>query len=66
MVMREMPGNRETHILNRGLYSDRKEVVTAVTPGFLPSSNEKGPPEPPVAGPLADFPESPPARPGHG
>jgi len=43
MVMREMPGNRETHILNRGLYSDRKEVVTAVTPGFLPSSNEKGP-----------------------
>ena len=43
MVMREMPGNRETHVLNRGLYSDRKEVVTAGTPGFLPSSNEKGP-----------------------
>ncbi len=43
MVMREMPGNRETHILNRGLYSDRKEVVTAETPEFLPSPNQKGP-----------------------
>ena len=43
MVMRDMPGNRETHILNRGLYSDRKEVVTAEPPEFLPSSNEKGP-----------------------
>ena len=36
MVMKEMPGNRVTHILNRGLYSDRKEVVTAQKPGFLP------------------------------
>ena len=43
MVMRDMPGNRETHILNRGLYSDRKEVVTAEPPEFLHSSNEKGP-----------------------
>ncbi|MFP6886393.1 MAG: DUF1549 domain-containing protein, partial [Opitutales bacterium] len=42
MVMCEMPGNRETHILNRGLYSDRKEVVIAETPGFLLPSNEKG------------------------
>ena len=36
MVMKEMPGNRETHILNRGLYSDRGKVVTAETPEFLP------------------------------
>jgi hypothetical protein len=43
MVMREMPGNRETHILNRGLYSDRKEVVTAETPGFLPSVDKSNP-----------------------
>jgi hypothetical protein len=43
MVMHEMPGNRETHILNRGLYSDRKEVVTAETPGFLPSVDKSNP-----------------------
>ncbi|MBT3635536.1 MAG: DUF1553 domain-containing protein, partial [Opitutae bacterium] len=42
MVMKEMPGNRETHILNRGLYSDRKAVVTAETPDFLPNE-EKSP-----------------------
>jgi hypothetical protein len=40
MVMKEMPGNRETHILNRGLYSDRKEVVTAGTPDFLPGKGK--------------------------
>jgi hypothetical protein len=40
MVMKEMPGNRETHILNRGLYSDRKEVVTAETPDFLPGKGK--------------------------
>jgi len=44
MVMKEMPGNRETHILNRGLYSDRKAVVTAETPDFLPNE-EKSPKE---------------------
>jgi len=43
MVMREMPGNRETHILNRGLYSDRKEVVTAETPDFLPFADKATP-----------------------
>ena len=42
MVMKEMHGNRETHILNRGLYSDRKAIVTAETPDFLPSE-EKSP-----------------------
>ena len=41
MVMKEMPGNRETHILNRGLYSDRKEVVTAQTPEFLPDEGDE-------------------------
>ena len=36
MVMKEMPATRETHILNRGLYSDRGEVVGRATPVVLP------------------------------
>ena len=36
MVMREMPGQRETHILERGLYSARGQIVTATTPAKLP------------------------------
>ena len=36
MVMKEMPDKRETHILNRGLYSDRGEVVERETPAVLP------------------------------
>ena len=36
MVMKEMPSTRETYILNRGLYSDRGEVVGRATPVVLP------------------------------
>jgi|TARA_B100000959_G_scaffold217826_1_gene229826 hypothetical protein len=43
MVMKEMPGNRATHLLNRGLYSDRKAIVTADTPAILPPFPEKLP-----------------------
>ncbi len=41
MVMREMSEKRKTHILNRGLYSDRLEVVLANTPVALPAFPEK-------------------------
>jgi hypothetical protein len=37
MVMKEMSGQRETHILKRGLYSDRGEVVNRATPKVLPA-----------------------------
>tara|TARA_B100001115_G_scaffold182171_1_gene177830 strand:+ start:551 stop:4282 length:3732 start_codon:yes stop_codon:yes gene_type:complete len=36
MVMKEMPGLRETHVLGRGLYSERGEVVERATPQVLP------------------------------
>ena len=36
MVMKEMPGERETHLLNRGHYENRGEVVRRATPKVLP------------------------------
>ena len=36
MVMKEMPGERETHLLNRGHYENRGEVVRRTTPKVLP------------------------------
>ena len=35
MVMKEMPGERETHILERGNYENRGEVVQRATPHVL-------------------------------
>ena len=35
MVMKEMPGLRETHILNRGHYENRGKVVNRATPAVL-------------------------------
>ncbi|MEM7013153.1 MAG: DUF1553 domain-containing protein, partial [Verrucomicrobiota bacterium] len=43
MVMREMPGQRETHILDRGLYSERADVVTRDTPAVLPAFPDEFP-----------------------
>ena len=37
MVMKEMPGLRETHILERGHYSNRGEVVGRASPAVLPT-----------------------------
>ena len=39
MVMKEMPATRETHILNRGLYSDRGSRGRA-TPVVLPMPSD--------------------------
>ncbi|MEO8025773.1 MAG: DUF1549 domain-containing protein, partial [Bryobacteraceae bacterium] len=36
MVMADKPGIRETHILGRGDYQNKGEVVTAATPAVLP------------------------------
>ena len=36
MVMKEMPGFRETHILERGHYENRGELVNRATPEVLP------------------------------
>ena len=43
MVMKEMPGLRETHVLERGLYSERGEVVQRSTPQVLPPLPEGAP-----------------------
>ena len=43
MVMREMPGIRETHILERGHYENRGEVVDRSTPEVLPPLPEAAP-----------------------
>ena len=43
MVMKEMPGLRETHVLERGLYSERGEVVERATPRVLPPLPEGAP-----------------------
>lgn len=43
MVMKDMPGNRETFILERGHYASRGEKVTANTPKFLPPLPEDAP-----------------------
>ena len=43
MVMREMPGIRETHILERGHYENRGEVVDRSTPKVLPPLPEAAP-----------------------
>ena len=43
MVMKEMPGLRETHVLERGLYSERGEVVKRATPRVLPPLPEDAP-----------------------
>jgi len=43
MVMKEMPGLRETHVLERGLYSERGEVVKRATPQVLPPLPEGAP-----------------------
>ena len=43
MVMKEMPGLRETHVLERGLYSERGEVVNRATPQVLPPLPEGAP-----------------------
>ena len=40
MVMREMPEPRPTFVLGRGLYSDRREPVSAGTPAMLPAMDE--------------------------
>ncbi len=40
MVMREMPGKRPTFILERGLYTNRADEVSAATPEFLPALGE--------------------------
>lgn len=37
MTMREMPGERVEHILERGAYDAKGEKVTAGTPSFLPA-----------------------------
>ncbi|MBT5716204.1 MAG: DUF1549 domain-containing protein, partial [Opitutae bacterium] len=37
MVMKEMPGLRETHILERGHYANRGEVVGRASPAVLPT-----------------------------
>ena len=37
MVMKEMPGLRETHILERGHYADRGQVVNRASPQVLPA-----------------------------
>jgi hypothetical protein len=44
MVMDQSPTPRETHILNRGDYSQPKEKVTAATPAVLPSPPSDAPP----------------------
>ena len=36
MVMADMPNPRQTYILDRGLYTERGEVVEAAVPAFLP------------------------------
>ena len=36
MVMKEMPGLRETHILERGHYANRGEIVNRASPEILP------------------------------
>ena len=43
MVMREMPGKRETHILDRGLYSEPTEVVDRQPPEVLPVMKKEFP-----------------------
>ncbi|MEM1297594.1 MAG: DUF1553 domain-containing protein, partial [Verrucomicrobiota bacterium] len=43
MVMREMPGNRPTFILERGEYSNRGEPVEANTPVVLPEMEQSLP-----------------------
>ncbi len=44
MVMREMPGNRPTFVLERGEYSKRGEPVSAATPKVLPEMDPELPP----------------------
>ncbi|GAB5558562.1 MAG: DUF1553 domain-containing protein [Synoicihabitans sp.] len=43
MVMEDMPEPRETYLLNRGLYSDRGDVVTAGVPASLPALGDDAP-----------------------
>ncbi|MDG1139390.1 MAG: DUF1553 domain-containing protein [Opitutales bacterium] len=43
MVMKEMPGLRETHILERGHYANRGQVVHRASPEVLPSLPEGTP-----------------------
>ncbi|MDG1324717.1 MAG: DUF1553 domain-containing protein [Opitutales bacterium] len=43
MVMKEMPGLRETHILDRGHYENRGEVVNRATPAVLTPIQEDAP-----------------------
>ena len=40
MVMQEMAHPRETYVLGRGAYDNRKDKVTAETPGALPAMGE--------------------------
>lgn len=44
MVMRELPELRKTHVLNRGVYNERKERVTPGTPAALPPMPDNAPP----------------------
>jgi hypothetical protein len=43
MVMKEMPGLRETHILERGHYANRGQVVNRASPEILPPFPEGEP-----------------------
>ena len=41
MVMKEMPKVRETHILERGHYENRGDLVNRATPEVLPPSQRR-------------------------
>jgi len=43
MIMQDMPKPRATHILYRGQYDQKREVVNAGTPAFLPVLKKDGP-----------------------
>lgn len=43
MVMRELPEPRDTYVLDRGVYDQRKERVTAATPAALPPMDDDEP-----------------------
>ena len=44
MVMEEKPAIRKTHLLERGEYDKKGEVVVAQAPGFLPKFKDEYPP----------------------
>ena len=50
MVMQDMPWPRDTYVLGRGDYQNRKEKVTAATPAVLPPLPKDKPREPPDPG----------------